>query len=331
MLQDRPRQLGCRYPSPGGRESRVSRLGFAESNIGRTFPPAICQAPVSVPSRAFGSCKVNSPGGTPQSPIRLRLQSGNPHAGLGENQVRESASSQARDKKLQPILHGQDRRCSVRAAGEEGRNYSEHIKELSNDTPREPMFFLKPTTSYLPSGGDVQIPQGVTAHYEVELGIVIGKTGRDVSQADAESYVAGYALAVDMTARNMQDEVKKKRHPWSAVKGFDTFTPISSYIPKSSVSDPHNLNLTLKVNGVTKQDGNTSNMIFPLPRIIEHVSSIMTLEEGDLILTGTPSGVGPIVPGDRVECALADSAGKQLATLSFGAVQRRGGYHFVPE
>ncbi|KAI0928882.1 hypothetical protein AcV5_006309 [Taiwanofungus camphoratus] len=212
-----------------------------------------------------------------------------------------------------------------------GRNYSEHIKELSNDTPREPMFFLKPTTSYLPSGGDVQIPQGVTAHYEVELGIVIGKTGRDVSQADAESYVAGYALAVDMTARNMQDEAKKKRHPWSAVKGFDTFTPISSYIPKSSVPDPHNLNLTLKVNGVTKQDGNTSNMIFPLPRIIEHVSSIMTLEEGDLILTGTPSGVGPIVPGDRVECALADSAGKQLATLGFGAVQRHGGYHFVPE
>jgi len=212
-----------------------------------------------------------------------------------------------------------------------GRNYSEHIKELNNDAPKEPMFFIKPTTSYLPSGGNVEIPRGVTAHYEVELGLVVGKTGRDISQADAESHIAGYALAVDMTARNMQDVVKKKGHPWSAVKGFDTFTPISSYVPKSAISDPQNLNLTLKVNGVTKQDGNTSNMIFKIPHMVEHISSIMTLEEGDLILTGTPSGVGPLAPGDRVECKLTDSTGKELATLNFNAVQREGGYHFVPE
>ncbi|GBE81847.1 Uncharacterized mitochondrial hydrolase [Sparassis crispa] len=211
-----------------------------------------------------------------------------------------------------------------------GRNYSEHIKELKNDTPGEPMFFLKPTSSYLPSGGNVEIPKGVTAHYEVELGVVVGKGGRDISQADAGSHVAGYALAVDMTARNMQDVVKKKGHPWSAVKGFDTFTPISSYIPKSSVPDPQNLNLTLKVNGLVKQDGNTGSMIFPIPRLIEHVSSIMSLEEGDLILTGTPSGVGPIVPGDQVECAVSDNTGKQLATLTFGVVQRNGGYEFKP-
>ncbi|CCM02145.1 uncharacterized protein FIBRA_04222 [Fibroporia radiculosa] len=229
-----------------------------------------------------------------------------------------------------------------------GRNYAEHIKELSNDAPKEPMFFLKPTTSYLPSGGNVQIPRGVTAHYEgpsalslvspskptclaVELGLVIGKTSRDVSQAAADAHIAGYALAVDMTARNMQDEVKKRRHPWTAVKGFDTFTPISSYIPKSAVADPDNLTLTLKVNGVTKQDGNTNQMIFKIPRLIEHVSSIMTLEEGDLVLTGTPSGVGAIVPGDRVECTLTDASGKQLASVGFTAVQREGGYHFVPE
>jgi len=136
---------------------------------------------------------------------------------------------------------------------------------------------------------------------------------------------------VDMTARNMQDAVKKKGLPWSAVKGFDTFTPISTYVPKTAVSDPANLQLTLKVNGVTKQNGNTSQMIFPIPRLIEHVSSIMKLEEGDLILTGTPSGVGPIVPGDHVECALADSTGKQLAALEFTAVQRDGGYKFVPK
>jgi len=211
-----------------------------------------------------------------------------------------------------------------------GRNYSEHIKELNNDAPKEPMFFLKPTTSYLPSRGNVEIPRGVTAHYEVELGLVVGKTGRDISQANADSHIAGYALAVDMTARNMQDVVKKKGHPWSAVKGFDTFTPISSYIPKSLISDPDNLNLTLKVNGVTKQDGNTSHMIFKIPRMVEHISSIMTLEEGDLILTGTPSGVGPLVPGDKVECTLSDSTGKKLATLNFGVIQREGGYQFAP-
>ncbi|KAG2031629.1 hypothetical protein BDR03DRAFT_94093 [Suillus americanus] len=114
-----------------------------------------------------------------------------------------------------------------------GRNYSEHIKELNNARTKEPFFFLKPTTSYLPTGGKVEIPRGVVAHHEVELGLVIGKGGRDISQDAAESHIAGYALAVDMTARNMQDEVKKKGLPWSAVKGFDTFTPIGSFIPKS--------------------------------------------------------------------------------------------------
>ncbi|PCH37935.1 hypothetical protein WOLCODRAFT_135941 [Wolfiporia cocos MD-104 SS10] len=211
-----------------------------------------------------------------------------------------------------------------------GRNYAEHIRELSNDAPGEPMFFLKPTTSYVPSGGRVQIPRGVTAHYEVELGLVIGTAGRDIAQADADSHVAGYALAVDMTARNMQEVVKKKGHPWSAVKGFDTFTPISAFVPKSAVRDPDDLTLTLKVNGTTRQNGNTNQMIFKIPRMIEHISSIMTLEAGDLVLTGTPAGVGPLAPGDHVECALTDSAGTQLATLVFDAVQREGGYHFQP-
>lgn len=120
----------------------------------------------------------------------------------------------------------------------------------------------------------------------MELGAVIGKTGRDIPAADAMSYVAGYALAIDMTARNMQDKVKKAGLPWSAAKGFDTFTPVSSFLPASEVKDPHNVRLWLKTNGKMRQDGNTKDMIFQLPRLIEHVSSIMTVEEGDLILTG---------------------------------------------
>ncbi|KAI6103592.1 hypothetical protein EDD16DRAFT_1561073 [Pisolithus croceorrhizus] len=211
-----------------------------------------------------------------------------------------------------------------------GRNYSEHIKELGNTRPKEPFFFLKPTTSYVSSGGKIEIPRGIIAHHEVELGLVIGKGGREISPEAAESHIAGYALAIDMTARNMQDEVKKKGLPWSAAKGFDTFTPIGAFIPKSTILDPHDLRLSLKINGITKQNGTTADMIFRIPLLIEHISSIMTLEEGDLVLTGTPSGVGPVAPGDRVECTLADSNGKTLDAIDFMAIPRIGGYLFKP-
>ncbi|KAF5373948.1 hypothetical protein D9758_000982 [Tetrapyrgos nigripes] len=227
-----------------------------------------------------------------------------------------------------------------------GRNYAEHIKELSNTAPKEPFFFLKPTTSYLTSGGQVEIPSGILAHHEgnsFELGLIIGKRGRDISQANAEAHIAGYTLAVDMTARNLQDRAKKSGLPWSAAKGFDTFTPIGSvnyvrkysyslsFIPKENVLDPHNLRLSLKINGAFKQNGTTADMIFRIPRLIEHISSIMTLEEGDLVLTGTPSGVGPITAGDKVECLLADPSGTELDSLIFTAVDRQGGYQFKSE
>ncbi|KAG6330422.1 hypothetical protein ID866_8666 [Astraeus odoratus] len=212
-----------------------------------------------------------------------------------------------------------------------GRNYSEHIKELGNTAPKEPFFFLKPTTSYISSGGSIEIPRGVIPHHEVELGLVIGKGGREISQGAAESHIAGYALAIDMTARNMQEEVKKKGLPWK-------------FIPKSAVSDPHDLRLLLTVNGVTKQKGTTGDMIFRIPRLIEHISSIMALEvtwltcpsglqltrfqEGDLILTGTPSGVGPVAPGDKIECTLADPSGNVLDAINFTAILRNSGYQF---
>ncbi|KAF8884828.1 hypothetical protein BD779DRAFT_1612072 [Infundibulicybe gibba] len=212
-----------------------------------------------------------------------------------------------------------------------GRNYAEHIKELNNTAPKEPFFFLKPTSSYLASGGKLEIPSGIVAHHEVELGLVIGKGGRDITQADADSHIAGYTLAVDMTARNLQNKVRKQGLPWSAAKGFDTFTPIGSFVPKASVGDPHDLRLSLQINNDIKQNGTTADMIFRIPRLIEHISSIMTLEEGDLILTGTPSGVGPVVAGDSVHCVLADAQGGELATLDFKAVAREGGYRFTED
>ncbi|KAJ3538619.1 hypothetical protein NMY22_g5092 [Coprinellus aureogranulatus] len=210
-----------------------------------------------------------------------------------------------------------------------GRNYAAHAKELGNAVPKEPFFFLKPTTSYVQSGGEVEIPQGVVAHHEVELGVVIGKTGRDISQANAKQHISGYTLAVDMTARNLQDRVKKAGLPWSAAKGFDTFTPIGSFVPASQIPDPHDLRLRLEINGQVKQDGSTGDMLFNIPQLIEHVSSIMTLEEGDVLLTGTPPGVGPVSPGDKVECLLADKDGKKLDEIVFKAVQRRGGWKFT--
>lgn len=212
-----------------------------------------------------------------------------------------------------------------------GRNFVEHVKELNNTVPKEPFFFLKPTTSYLANGGKIEIPRGVKAHHEIELGVVIGKGGRDIQESQADAHIAGYALAIDMTARNVQEDVKKRGLPWTTSKGFDTFTPVGHFIPKSSVPDPHNLNIWIKINDEFKQNGTTADMIFRIPRLISHVSSIMTLEEGDLILTGTPSGVGPVVPGDHVTAELSiPSSSEPLAALNFAAVQREGGYAFQP-
>jgi len=211
-----------------------------------------------------------------------------------------------------------------------GRNYMNHVKELGNAAPKEPFFFLKPTSSYLVNGGTVELPKGENVHHEVELGVIIGTKARDVKAADAMKHVAGYALAIDMTARSLQEQVKKKGLPWSAVKGFDTFCPVSDFIPASDIPDPHNLRLWIKLDGQMKQDSTTGDMIFNIPRLIEHCSSIMTLEEGDLLLTGTPEGVGPVKNGESIEAGLATTDGKELLNWKGNAVDRQGGYEFKP-
>lgn len=212
-----------------------------------------------------------------------------------------------------------------------GRNYAAHAKELNNAVPTEPFFFLKPTTSYVTNNDTVEIPKGVVVHYEVELGVVIGSPRvRDVAASDAMKHVAGYTLSIDMTARNVQDKVKSKGLPWSTAKGFDTFTPTSGFIDKSRVRDPSKLRLWLKVNDQIKQNGPTSDMIFNIPQLIEHVSSIMTLEEGDLLLTGTPSGVGEVKDGDVMHCGLEDQSSNLLEQLKINVANRAGGYEFKP-
>ncbi|KAJ3221332.1 Acylpyruvase fahd1, mitochondrial [Clydaea vesicula] len=207
-----------------------------------------------------------------------------------------------------------------------GRNYVEHAKELGNAVPSKPFFFLKPTTSYLESGNNIEIPKDSVVHHEVELGVVIGKNGRNIPESEAMSYVEGYCLALDMTARNLQDEAKKKGHPWSISKGFDTFTPVSKFIPKDLIRDPNDVTLWLKVNQIMTQNGSTSDMLFKIPTLINFVSSIMKLEEGDVILTGTPKGVGPIFPGQVVKGGLKlNNHADNIVEFEFGVVEKSNG------
>ena len=141
-------------------------------------------------------------------------------------------------------------------------------------------------------------------HHEVELGVVIGKSGKNIAEDNAMKHVSGYILALDMTAVDQLNIVRADGHPWVLAKCFDTFCPISDVIHPDSIPDSQNVGLWLKVNGEVRQNGNTKDMVFGVPQLIRYCSEIMTLEEGDLILTGTPSGVGPVRSGDIIECGL---------------------------
>lgn len=213
-----------------------------------------------------------------------------------------------------------------------GRNYAAHIKELNNAQPQQPFFFLKPSSSILkPNQGPLLIPRGVNVHYEVELAFTLNRDLKDLSPdfsaKEALESIEGYALSVDMTARNVQDEAKKKGLPWSIGKGFDTFLPLSNFIPKSKIPDPYNVDLKLSINNEVKQDDKTNLMIFPIHKILSYMSCIMTLQKGDLILTGTPKGVGLIKPGDALEASLGYD-GQVLESISLKAEEKPGPYEY---
>ncbi|RDL36849.1 putative fumarylacetoacetate hydrolase-containing protein 1 [Venustampulla echinocandica] len=189
-----------------------------------------------------------------------------------------------------------------------GRNYADHVKELNNQRPKQPFFFLKPPSSILaPGEGPVIRPRGVDLHYEVELALIIGKQVKNLEASDEQGAldaIDSYALSIDMTARNAQNEAKKKGLPWDIAKGFDTFLPISEIIPKSAIPDPHNVEIYLSVNNVIQQSDSTELMLFQIPRMLSDISKVMTLEKGDIVITGTPKGVGPVVPGDVMRAGL---------------------------
>jgi len=214
-----------------------------------------------------------------------------------------------------------------------GRNYADHITELKNTRPKQPFFFLKPSSSILlPKSGPVLLPRGVNTHFEVELGLVMGKTVKDLNEGDEEGWrdaIESYILAIDLTARNVQDEAKRKGLPWTIAKGFDTFCPISAIIPKSRIPNPHNVLLTLSVNNAVKQQDNTELMLYRIPRQLQDISRVMTLERGDVVLTGTPKGVGQVKAGDVMRCGISVD-GKEIeeARIEVEVVDREGGYEF---
>jgi 5-carboxymethyl-2-hydroxymuconate isomerase len=186
------------------------------------------------------------------------------------------------------------------------RNYAEHAKELGNETPAVPVLFMKPASSVIGDGDTVRIPAySQECHYEVELALLIGKTAQNVAAAAALEYVAGYGVSIDMTLRDVQNQLKAKGLPWEIAKGFDTACPLSDFVPVDTVPDPHHLNLKLAVNGEGKQNGTSSDMINRIPQIIAHISAIFTLEPGDVILTGTPAGVGQVRAGDVMTAEIA--------------------------
>lgn len=185
------------------------------------------------------------------------------------------------------------------------RSYPSHAAEMSAPVTKHPLFFLKPTSSIIFHNQSIIIPDfSHDIQHEVELGVVMGKKCRQIREKDTLDYVFGYLVALDITARDIQQEAKQHGWPWSIAKGFDTFCPISSIVLKKNILNPDNLNLSLKVNGNLRQYGNTNQLIFSVQSIISYISKIMTLERGDLILTGTPEGVQSLKKGDCIEAEL---------------------------
>lgn len=185
-----------------------------------------------------------------------------------------------------------------------GRNYAAHAAEMGNDLPTEPLMFLKPNTSVVGPGDPIFYPpQTQDLHFEGELAVVVGRICRDVPPEQATDVIYGYTIANDVTARDLQ----KSDVQFTRAKGFDSFCPLGPWIETDL--DPHDFaegrRLQTHLNGDLKQDGSTSDLIFDIPTLVAHVSSVMTLLPGDVILTGTPEGVGPMQVGDEVEISIA--------------------------
>ncbi len=182
-----------------------------------------------------------------------------------------------------------------------GRNYRDHITELKHTVPSEPVFFMKPDTSILTRNRPFFLPDLGEIHYEVELVLRICKVGKNIQKRFASTYFDAVGIGLDFTARDIQTKCKENGLPWLVSKGFDNAAPLGKFVEKSELKDIHDIHFHLEKNSITVQKASSSEMIFSFEDIISFISKYITLKTGDLIFTGTPSGVGPVKVGDRLE------------------------------
>jgi 2-keto-4-pentenoate hydratase/2-oxohepta-3-ene-1,7-dioic acid hydratase in catechol pathway len=188
-----------------------------------------------------------------------------------------------------------------------GKNYARHAAELGGTPEEEPVVFLKPTGAVIRETESIQLPAfSGNVHHEVELVVLIGKGGKNIPREEAPGHILAYGVGLDLTARDVQDVLKKKGLPWAVSKGFDTSACLSDFVEASAIGDPDQATFTLDVNGARRQTGRAAMMLFPVPVLISYLSSIFTLHRGDIVFTGTPEGVSRIVPGDILDIALMD-------------------------
>lgn len=193
-----------------------------------------------------------------------------------------------------------------------GLNYQDHIDEFKRETPKEPVLFNKTLNCLIADGDPIIYPKILyndrknnQVDYEVELAFIIKDKCKNVPETDAYDHILGYSVFNDITARKMQRRDIVSQRPWFKSKSFDTFGIIGPRIvPTREIEDPHNLNLELKLNGVVKQSSNTKHLMHKIPFLVEYISSYFTLEPGDIVATGTPSGIGPIQPGDIIKATV---------------------------
>lgn len=205
---------------------------------------------------------------------------------------------------------GSDARFPVRRIFCVGRNYADHVREMGNDPKSEPpVFFTKPADAVVEGGAAIPYAtQTTNLHYEVELVFAIGRDGADIAEADALSHIWGYAVGVDLTRRDLQAAAKKGGAPWDSAKAFDDSAPIGALTPVSASGHPSAGSIKLSVNDITRQEADLSEMIWSVPEIVAALSRTWALKAGDLVFTGTPSGVGPLVRGDQVSAEITGLA-----------------------
>ena len=183
-----------------------------------------------------------------------------------------------------------------------GRNYAEHAKELNNAIPTEPVFFMKPDTALLKDSDPFYYPDFTKdLHHEIEIVIKINKVGKHIDEHFAHKYYDEIGLGIDFTARDLQAQCKAKGLPWEKAKAFDASAPIGKFVSKASLGNLDDISFELKINGESRQVGNTKDLLFSFDKVISYVSKFVTLKVGDLIYTGTPEGVGQVAIGDKIQ------------------------------